>query len=267
MFELAEEAGQLKPGMTVIEPTSGNTGIGLALACAVKGYRCIIVMPSKMSKEKEITIKALGAKIVRSNDDASYDSADSHIGKAFKLHKEIKNSIIFDQYINCANPMAHYESTAEEILESLDSKIDMVVIGAGTGGTFTGVAKKFEQRAPDCLVIGVDPVGSVIANSDMEDVGEHFEVEGIGYDFVPSVLDTSLVHEWQKTNDKETFTMARELNRKEGILSGGSSGAILAGALKAAKELKKGQNCVVILPDGNLYSIGLLCVIIVLRYP
>jgi cystathionine beta-synthase len=182
MFELAEESGQLKPGMTVIEPTSGNTGIGLALACAVKGYRCIIVMPTKMSHEKEATVKALGAEIVRSDDDAPYNSDRSHIGIAFKLHKEIKNSIIFDQYINCANPMTHYESTAEEILESLDGKVDMVVIGAGTGGTFTGVAKKFEKKIPNCKVIGVDPVGSVIAGSDSESAGHHFEVEGIGYD-------------------------------------------------------------------------------------
>jgi len=168
---------------------------------------------------------------------------------AFKLHKEIENSIILDQYINCANPMTHYEQTAEEILESLNNKVDMVVIGAGTGGTFTGVAKKFEKRVPDCKVIGVDPVGSVIAGSESDKAGHHFEVEGIGYDFVPTVLDTSLVHEWQKTEDKETFTLARELNLKEGILAGGSSGAILAGALKAAKSLKKGQNCVVMIPD------------------
>ncbi|KAI6189928.1 Cystathionine beta-synthase [Aphelenchoides bicaudatus] len=250
MFEMAEESGVLKPGMTVIEPTSGNTGIGLALVCAVKGYRCIIVMPEKMSHEKEVTVKALGAEIRRSKDDAAYDSPESHIGIAFKLHKEIPNSIIFDQYINCANPMAHYESTAEEILESLNGSVDMVVIGAGTGGTFTGVARKFAKRVPECQVVGVDPVGSVIANTESEDAGKHFEVEGIGYDFVPTVLDTNLVHEWQKTSDKETFTLARELNLKEGILSGGSSGAILAGALKSAKSLKKGQNCVIIFPDG-----------------
>jgi len=250
MLEMAEAAGHLKPGMTVIEPTSGNTGIGLALVCAVKGYKCIIVMPSKMSKEKEVTIKALGAKIVRSNDDAAHDSEESHIGIAFKLHREIKDSIVLDQYINCSNPMTHYESTAEEILEALNDKVDMVVIGAGTGGTFTGVAKKFQKRVPECQIIGVDPVGSVIAGSKNEDAGKHFEVEGIGYDFIPAVLDTNLVHEWQKTSDNETFELARELNRKEGILSGGSSGAILAGALKAAKSLKKGQNCVVIFPDG-----------------
>lgn len=169
---------------------------------------------------------------------------------AFKLHREIPNSIILDQYINCANPMVHYETTAEEILESLNGNVDMVVIGAGTGGTFTGVSKKFEKRVPHCRVIGVDPVGSVIAGSGDGDAGKHFEVEGIGYDFVPAVLDASLVHEWQKTNDKETFMMAREINLKEGILSGGSSGAILVGALKSAKSLKKGQNCVVIFPDG-----------------
>ncbi|CAD5224767.1 unnamed protein product [Bursaphelenchus okinawaensis] len=250
MVELAEQTGRLRPGMTIIEPTSGNTGIGLALVAAVKGYRCIIVMPEKMSHEKVITMKALGAEIVRSKDDAAFDSPDSHIGKAFALHKKIPNSVILDQYINCGNPMVHYESTAEEIMDSLDGQVDMVVAGVGTGGSITGLARKLKDKVPDCKIVGVDPIGSVLADKKDDDVGAHFEVEGIGYDFVPTVLDLSSVDEWQKTGDKETFLMARKLNRDEGILSGGSSGAILCGALRAAKPLKKGQKCVVILPDG-----------------
>ncbi|CAD5231760.1 unnamed protein product [Bursaphelenchus xylophilus] len=250
MVEIAEQTGRLKPGMTIIEPTSGNTGIGLALVAAVKGYKCIIVMPAKMSHEKEVTLKALGAQIVRSNDDAPFDSPESHIGKAFALHKEIPNSVILDQYINCGNPMAHFEGTAEEILDSLGGHVDMVVAGVGTGGSITGLARKLKQKCPGCKVVGVDPIGSVLADEKGDDVGAHFEVEGIGYDFIPTVLDLSTVDEWQKTGDKETFLMARKLNRDEGILSGGSSGAILCGALRAAKVLKKGQKCVVLLPDG-----------------
>ncbi|KAH7675949.1 cbs-prov protein, partial [Aphelenchoides avenae] len=250
MVELAEQSGRLKPGMTIIEPTSGNTGIGLALVSAIKGYKCIIVMPSRMSKEKEVTLKALGARIVRTNDDAPYDSPESHIGTAFRLHKEIPDSVVLDQYLNCGNPMVHYESTSEEILEAMDDRVDMVVVGTGTGGSITGIARKIHERCPDCKVVGVDPVGSVIAEPDSKDAGHHFEVEGIGYDFVPTVLDLSIVDQWEKIDDVDTFNMARKLNRQEGILAGGSSGTNLVGALRAAKQLKKGQRCVVIMPDG-----------------
>ncbi|KAI6198116.1 hypothetical protein M3Y94_01306700 [Aphelenchoides besseyi] len=249
MVELAEECGRLKPGTMLVEPTSGNTGIGLSYVAACRGYPCTIVMPKKMSHEKEVTIKALGAKIERSDDDAPYDSDKSHIGIAFKLHRELKESVVLDQYLNCGNPLTHYESTAEEILEALDGKVDMIVVGVGTGGSITGIEKKIKEKLPNCKVVGVDPIGSVLAGSEDEEAG-HFEVEGIGYDFVPAVLDLTGVDEWEKTGDKETFNMARKLNRDEGILSGGSSGAILCGALKAAKTLKKGQNCVFLLPDG-----------------
>lgn len=249
MVELAEECGRLKEGVELIEPTSGNTGIGLAYVAACRNYPCTIVMPSKMSHEKEVTIKSLGAKIVRSNDDAKYNSDESHIGIAFKLHKENRDhTVVLDQYLNCGNPLAHYESTAEEILDALDEKVDMVVVGCGTGGSITAIARKIKERVPHCKVIGVDPVGSVLADSN--DKPGHFDVEGIGYDFVPAVLDFSQVDSWEKIDDKDTFNLARKLNRDEGILSGGSSGAILTGALRAAKSLKKGQNCVFLLPDG-----------------
>uniref|UniRef100_A0A915D841 cystathionine beta-synthase n=1 Tax=Ditylenchus dipsaci TaxID=166011 RepID=A0A915D841_9BILA len=254
MVEVAEKIGRLKPGMTVIEPTSGNTGIGLALVCAVKGYKCVIVMPSKMSKEKEVTLKALGAKIIRTSDDAKFDSDESHIGYALKLRKETPNSVVLDQYLNCANPMTHYDTTAEEILDALDGKVDMAVIGVGTGGSATGISKKLRKRCSGVKIIGVDPVGSVIGgnnNEGEEDSGHHhFQVEGIGYDFVPTVLDVDMMDAWEKLDDIDTFQMARKLNVKEGILSGGSSGANMMGALRAARGLKAGQNCVVMLPDG-----------------
>jgi len=248
MVELAEQCGRLKPGMTIIEPTSGNTGIGLALVSAVKGYKCIIVLPEKMSHEKIVTLKALGAKIVRTPTDAPYDSEESHIGQAFKLHKEIPDSVVLDQYLNCGNPLTHYESTANEIIESLGCVPNMVIVGVGTGGTITGISKNLKSKG-DCKIIGVDPAGSVISSKGSEK-GHHFEVEGIGYDFVPTVLDMSLIDEWETVADKDTFLMARRLNKEEGLLSGGSSGANMVGAMRQAKKLKKGDKCVVILPDG-----------------
>ncbi|KAE9552988.1 hypothetical protein FO519_003792 [Halicephalobus sp. NKZ332] len=248
MVELAEECGRLKPGMTIIEPTSGNTGIGLALVAAVKGYKCVIVLPDKMSNEKILTLKALGAKIVRTPTDAPYDSEESHIGQAFKLHKETPDSVILDQYLNCGNPLTHFESTANEIFESLGTVPEMVVVGVGTGGTVSGVSKNMKKRG-NCTIIGVDPAGSVISSKG-ENSGHHFEVEGIGYDFIPTVLDMNLIDEWEVVDDKETFPMARRLNKEEGLLSGGSSGANMVGAMRQAKKLKKGEKCVVILPDG-----------------
>ncbi|XP_072022172.1 cystathionine beta-synthase-like protein [Amphiura filiformis] len=251
MIEEAEKDGRLKPGYTLIEPTSGNTGIGLALAAAVKGYRCIIVMPEKMSNEKVDVLRALGAEIVRTPTEARFDSPESHISVAQRLNQEIPNSIILDQYRNAGNPLAHYDSTAEEILRQCDGKIDMIVVGAGTGGTVTGLGRKIKEKCPNCKVIGVDPEGSILALP--EDINKSdvttYDVEGIGYDFVPTVLDRSVVDEWYKSNDKESFRMARRLIREEGFLCGGSCGTAMYVAVKAAQSLKEGQRCVVILPD------------------
>ncbi|KHN75485.1 Cystathionine beta-synthase [Toxocara canis] len=249
MVELAEEEGRLKPGMTIIEPTSGNTGIGLALAAAVKGYRCIIVMPEKMSKEKADTLLALGAEVVRTPTAAAFDSPESHIGVAIRLRNEIEGAIILDQYVNMGNPLAHYDNTAEEILYALDDKVDMVVIGAGTGGTVTGIAKKVKEICPDCKIVATDPEGSILADPSQKETS-FYEVEGVGYDFVPTVLDRDVVDAWIKTNDKESFEMARRLIREEGLLCGGSSGANVSAAMKIAKDLNEDQTCVIILPDG-----------------
>jgi cystathionine beta-synthase len=244
----AEEEGRIKPGDTLIEPTSGNTGIGMALAGAVRGYRVIITMPEKMSREKQVILEALGARIVRTPTEAAWDSPESHIGVAKRMQKELPNAHILDQYSNPSNPGAHYHKTAQEILDDMEGHtIDMVVMGAGTGGTISGVAKRIKEEHPDCLIVGADPIGSILAG------GEHiapYKVEGIGYDFIPDVLERQLVDVWVKTSDRQSFQLARRLIRDEGLLCGGSCGSAMAAALGEARRLRAGQNCVVLLPDG-----------------
>ncbi|KAG9301682.1 hypothetical protein G9A89_016753 [Geosiphon pyriformis] len=250
MVEEAEKDGRLKPGATIIEPTSGNTGIGLALAAAVKGYKAIITLPEKMSQEKVDVLKALGAEIVRTPTEAAWDSPESHIGVANRLNAEIPNSVILDQYSNPYNPLAHYDHTAEEILNACGDKIDVFVAGAGTGGTISGIARKLKERIPNVKIVGVDPIGSLLAdpwNSNQEVTS--YKVEGIGYDFVPAALDRSIVDQWIKSDDKDSFTMARRLIREEGLFCGGSSGSAMWAAIEVAKTLKKGQRLVVLLPD------------------
>ena len=247
MVENAEKSGRIKPGDTLIEPTSGNTGQGIALAAAVKGYKCIITMPEKMSREKQIALEALGAEIVRTPTEAAFDDPESHIGVAKKLQKEIPDSHILDQYGNPSNPDAHYDNTAQEIIDDFGKDLHMVVMGVGTGGTITGVAKKLKEVIPDIIIVGADPVGSILGGGKKV---EPYLVEGIGYDFIPDVLDNELVDEYVKTEDEESFIMARRLIREEGLLCGGSSGSAMVAALKAALKLNKDKNCLVILPDG-----------------
>lgn len=247
MVKEAERSGRIKRGDVLIEPTSGNTGIGIALAGAVFGYRVIITLPEKMSREKQVVLAALGAEIIRTPTEAAWDSPESHIGVAKRLQKEIPRAHILDQYANPANPDAHYNGTGLEMLEDLGGQVDMVVMSAGTGGTITGVAKRLKERNPKCIVVGVDPVGSILAGpSEIKS----YLVEGIGYDFIPDVLDTKLVDVWVKSQDKESFLMARRLIKEEGLLVGGSSGATMWGAMQEVKKLAKGQNCVVLLADG-----------------
>ena len=243
----AEKSGRIKPGDTLIEPTSGNTGQGMALASAVKGYRCIITMPEKMSQEKQISLEALGAEIVRTPTEAAFDDPESHIGVAKKLNEEIPNSHILDQYANPSNPDAHYDGTAQEILDDFGTDIHMVVMGVGTGGTISGVAKRLKEEIPEIQIIGADPVGSILGGG--TEVSSYL-VEGIGYDFFPDVLDNSLIDEYVKTEDEESFLMARRLIREEGLLCGGSSGTAMIAALQTATQLEKGQKCLVLLPDG-----------------
>ena len=246
MVEDAEQSGRIKPGDTLIEPTSGNTGQGIALAAAVKGYECIITLPEKMSKEKQIALEALGAKIIRTPTEASFDSPDSHIGVAKKLQKEIPNSHILDQYANPSNPEAHYDGTAQEILDVFGKDLHMVVMGVGTGGTITGVAKRLKEEIPDIVIVGADPVGSILGGGTKV---EPYLVEGIGYDFFPDVLDNDLVDAYVKTEDEESFIMARRLIKEEGFLCGGSCGSAMVAALKSAKHLEKDKKCLVVLPD------------------
>ncbi|KAG2338639.1 pyridoxal phosphate-dependent enzyme beta subunit [Suillus weaverae] len=275
MVLAAEKEGKLIPGKSVvIEPTSGNTGIGLAMACAIKGYSVVITMPKKMSLEKEALLRALGAQVIRTPDEEPWDSPRSHIGVACRLQREIEHGIILDQYRNVNNPLAHEYTTGPEIIASVTStpstctrpssmKVDAFIAGAGTGGTITGVSRALKKtHNADCIVVGVDPIGSILAVPDSLNIsgeGNPYVVEGIGYDFIPDVLsrDEADVNHWVKTCDEDAFKAVQALMRKEGLLVGGSSGSALGGALAWLKTEQgrrvggtEGMNVVVLLPDG-----------------
>ncbi|MHA3127369.1 pyridoxal-phosphate dependent enzyme [Legionella pneumophila] len=246
MVVKAEKEGRIKPGDTLIEPTSGNTGIGIALAGAVLGYKVIITMPEKMSQEKQSVLERLGAIIYRTPTEAAYNDPDSHISLAKKLQAEIPNSHILDQYANPNNPNAHYFGTAQEIIDDFGKDLHMVVAGVGTGGTITGIAKRLKEFNPAIKIIGADPEGSILGGGTEV---KSYHVEGIGYDFFPDVLDNTLIDAYIKTNDADSFRTAKRLIKEEGLLIGGSCGAAMWAALQAAKSLSKGQKCLVILPD------------------
>ena len=246
MVEEAEKSGRIKPGDTLIEATSGNTGIGLAMACAVKGYRLIIVMPEKMSREKQLTMERLGAEIVRTPTEAAHDSPDSNFAVAQRLQRETPNAHILDQWTNPANPGAHYYGTAEEILQQTGGQLDYFVAGAGTGGTLTGVGRRMKEHNPAIQIIGADPEGSILGGGDP---GPSYLVEGIGYDFIPDTLDRSVVDRWIKTEDKASFALALRLIREEALLVGGSSGSTMQATLEIARQAKPGSRIVVILAD------------------
>ncbi|OBA22864.1 cystathionine beta-synthase [Metschnikowia bicuspidata var. bicuspidata NRRL YB-4993] len=246
----AEKSGRIKPGYTLIEPTSGNTGIGLALVGAVRGYRTIITLPEKMSNEKVSVLKALGAEIIRTPTEAAWDAPESHIGVARKLEKEIPNSVILDQYGNEANPDAHYYGTGFEIWEQTEGKITHLVAGAGTGGTISGISRYLKEQNPEVTVHGADPKGSILAQPESLNAStDGYLVEGIGYDFIPDVLDRKYVDHWIKTDDAESFKLARRIIREEGILVGGSSGSALQAALQVGKDLTEEDTLVVVFPD------------------
>jgi cystathionine beta-synthase len=254
MIEAAERSGRIKPGDTLIEPTSGNTGIGLALVAAIKGYKTIITLPEKMSPEKVAVLKALGAEIIRTPTSAAWDSPESHIGVARKLVKELPNAHILDQYSNVDNPAAHEFGTAEEIWEQTQGTVTCLVAGAGTGGTITGLARGLRKHKADVKIVAADPHGSILAlptTLNDERVNEGYKVEGIGYDFIPDVLEQKLVDHWYKTDDRSSFLYARRLISEEGILCGGSSGSAMDAAMRAIKDLNLGKDdvVVVVLPD------------------
>jgi len=259
MVEEAEKSGRIKKGDILIEPTSGNTGIGLCLAAAVKGYKMIICLPKKMSGEKVNTMKCLGAEILRTPTEAAWDAEDSHIFLSQRLAKELDGHVL-DQYKNAANPLAHYEGTAEEIVDQCGGKLDYMIMSAGTGGTVTGIAKKLKEKIPGVQIVAVDPHGSILAQPAAMNEGsartgqgklKPYHVEGIGYDFIPTVLDREVIDHWVKTDDDESFSMARAIIRHEGLLIGGSCGATMAGAYRFMKEQKigKGKRVAVLFAD------------------
>ncbi|MFA6989159.1 MAG: cystathionine beta-synthase [Candidatus Gastranaerophilaceae bacterium] len=245
MIEDAEKKGLLKPGGTIIEATAGNTGAGLALVAASKGYRCIFVLPDKMSEDKVNLLKAYGAEIVITPTSVAPDSPESYNGVADRLGREISNSFRPSQFTNLKNPEAHYLSTGPEIWEDLDGNIDVFVAGMGTGGTISGTGKYLKEQNPNIKVIGADPEGSILSG----DSPKSYKVEGIGEDFVPITFNRQVVDEMLRVNDTESFSTTRRLAREEGLLVGGSSGTAVAAALKYAQRLPAGSNVVVLLPD------------------
>lgn len=249
MVEDAEAKGILKAGATIIEPTSGNTGIGLAVMAAARGYRAIIVMPDSMSMERRLLMSAFGAELVLTEGAKGMAGA---IAKAEELAKEIPGAFIPGQFDNPANPQAHYESTGPEIYEDTDGKVDIFVAGIGTGGTITGVGRYLREKNPDVQIIGVEPASSPLLTEGR--AGSH-GLQGIGANFVPSILDTKLYNEIIPVKEEEAYAAGRAVAQKEGLLVGISSGAAIHAALEVAKRPEnKGKNIVVLLPDtGDRY--------------
>lgn len=245
MVKKAEKEGLLKPGSTIIEATAGNTGAGLALVAARRGYRCIFVLPDKMSDDKINLLKAYGAEIVITPTSVPPDSPESYNGVADRLAREIPDSFRPGQFSNLTNPETHYLSTGPEIWEDLEGKVDVFVAGIGSGGTISGVGKYLKEKNPNIKIIAADPEGSILSG----DSPKPWKVEGIGEDFIPVTFDRRVVDEFVRASDAESFNYARRIAREEGILVGGSAGTALAAAIKYAERLKAGSNIVVMLPD------------------
>jgi cystathionine beta-synthase len=252
MIEAAERAGSLKPGGTIIEPTSGNTGHGLAIAAALKGYRCIFVMADKQSSEKQQLLRAYGAEVVLCPTNVAPESPESYYSVAARLARDIPGAFKPDQYWNMENPAAHERTTGPEIWDQTDGRITHFVASAGTGGTISGAARFLRGRNPAIQVIGADPEGSVLSG----DTARPYLTEGVGEDFFPGTYDPAMVDRWVRVSDRDSFAMARRLTREEGILAGGSCGTALVAAREVVRELAgtpAGRDAVVVvlLPDGG----------------
>jgi cystathionine beta-synthase len=250
LIEAAERAGHLRPGGTIVEPTSGNTGTGLAIAARLKGYRVIAVMPDKMSREKIDLLRAYGAEVVVAPTDVPPDSPQSYYRVADRLTEEIPGAFQPNQYANPANPQTHYDATGPELWEQLGDRLTHLVVGVGTGGTITGMARYLRERKPDLVVVGADPEGSIYSGG--EDNVRPYLVEGVGEDFWPQTFDPTVVDRWITVSDRDAFLTTRRLAKLEGILAGGSGGLALHAALELAAGLDDPEaTIVVMIPDGG----------------
>jgi len=261
IIEDAERQGKLRPGGTIVESTSGNTGIGLAIAAAVKGYKCVFVLADKQSPEKVRMLRAFGARVIVTPTDVEPEDPRSYYSVAKQVVAETPNSILANQYHNPINPQSHFDTTGPEIWQQTRGQIDVFVCGVGTGGTITGVGRYLKQQNPKIKIVGVDPYGSILAEvfkTGKTPPAHTYKVEGIGEDFIPSIYDFSVIDDMVKVNDKESFLMARRLVREEGIFCGGSSGSAVIGALRYATENNLGpdQRVVVLLPDSGNRNLG-----------
>ncbi|MGZ3497809.1 MAG: cystathionine beta-synthase [Vulcanimicrobiaceae bacterium] len=247
MLEAAEQAGYLKPSGTIVEPTSGNTGSGLAMAAAIRGYRCILVMPDKMAKEKVDLLRAYGAEVVVTPTNVPNDSPESYYGVANRLASEIPGAFQPNQFHNHHNPEAHYHTTGPEIWDQTAGKLTHFVAGIGTGGTISGTARYLKERNPQIHVVGADPEGSIYSG----DTPKSYAVEGIGMSYLPETVDLKVIDEMVRVSDRDSFLMARRITREEGLLVGGSSGTAAVAAIKLAKTLPKDAILVVLFPDSG----------------
>jgi cystathionine beta-synthase len=247
MIVAAEQAGQLRPGGTIVEPTSGNTGVGLAIAAAHRGYRCVFVMPDKMSQEKINLLRAYGSEVVVCPTAVEPEDPRSYYRTADRLTEEIPGAFQPNQYFNQANPTAHYGSTGPELWEQTAGDIDVFVAGLGTGGTITGAGRYLKEHNPDVLIVGADPEGSIFSGDDVHP----YLVEGVGEDFWPETFDPSVVDRYVRVSDRDSFLTARRLTREEGMLVGGSGGMAAWAALQVAADYPEDATIVVLLPDSG----------------